>query len=76
MDSARKNIHRLIDATLDENVLEYIYMLLQNSQRKEGSLWKTLTADQKEQVLAASAEIETEAHGLVSHEEMKKLYLK
>ncbi len=68
----KEDLHKLIDTTDDEKLLEDIFMILSSRRDyKEGNLWESLSEDQKEKVLASESEIGDESTW-VSHEEMKR----
>lgn len=68
----REDLHKLIDTTNDEKLLEEIFMIL--SSRKEyaeGELWNNLSEDQKKEVLASNNEI-GDSSAWISNEEIKR----
>jgi hypothetical protein len=72
MAAIKDDLHKLIDTTTDEQLLEDIFMIL--SSRKDnraGSLWEGLTEEQKQEVQASEGEID-DASAWESHEEMKR----
>lgn len=72
MAAIREDLHKLIDTTKDEKLLEDIFMIL--SSRKdyeEGSLWKNLSKAQQQEVLASESETSSSTNW-TSNEEMKK----
>lgn len=72
MGALKDDLHRLIDSTDDEKLLEGIFMILSNHEDyKEGDLWKDLTEEQKAEVLDSEGEI-GDSSSWISHEEMKK----
>jgi hypothetical protein len=72
MAAIKEDLHKLIDTTNDEKLLEDICMILSSRRDyKEGSLWTGLSEEQKQEVLASENEIGDESAWL-SHEEMKK----
>lgn len=72
MAAIKEDLHKLIDTTNDEKLLEDIFMILSSrSNYKEGSLWTSLTEAQKQEVLASESEIGDEA-AWISQEEMKR----
>jgi len=72
MAAIREDLHKLIDTTKDEKLLEDIFMILTGRKEyEEGNLWKSLSSAQQQQILAS--ESETDAPGnWISNEEMKK----
>jgi hypothetical protein len=67
----KEDLHKLIDTTQDENLLEEIFMIL--SSRKDyaaGELWNNLSEDQRKEVLASNSEI-GDGSAWLSNEEMK-----
>jgi len=72
MTVIKEDLHRLIDTTDDEKLLEDIFMILSSRKDyKEGTLWESLSEDQKQEVLISESEIGDES-AWVSHEEMKR----
>lgn len=72
MAAIKEDLHRLIDATTDEKLLEDIFMILSSRRNyEEGSLWEGLSEEQKQDVLASESEIGDES-AWVSHEDMRK----
>jgi len=72
MAAIKEDLHKLIDTTNDKELLEDIFMILSNRRDyKEGSLWKSLSDEQKQEALASESEIDDES-AWVSHEEMKR----
>ena len=72
----KTNLHKLIDTINDDSILYGFYKLLNNSTNiEEGSLWKRLSSEEREELL----EIEKESHNistLIPHKDMKKKYAK
>ena len=67
----KEDLHKLIDTTQDEGLLEEIFMILSN--RKDyvaGELWNNLSEEQKKEVLASNREIGDDS-AWISNEEMK-----
>jgi N-methylhydantoinase B/oxoprolinase/acetone carboxylase alpha subunit len=55
MKSVKENLHSLIDAIGDEMLLESVYEILQQSNAKnQGTIWKSLTEKQQEEVIQAA----------------------
>ena len=72
MAAIREDLHKLIDTTKDERLLEDIFMILYSRRYNvEGSLWKGLTEEQKQQVLDSESEMGNKS-AWVSHDEMKR----
>ena len=72
MTVIKEDLHKLIDTTNDEKLLEDIFMILSSRrEHKQGSLWGGLTEEQKQEALASESEIGDES-AWVSHEEMKR----
>ena len=72
MAAIKEDLHKLIDTTNDEKLLEDIFMILSSRKDYEaGSLWTSLTEAQKKDVLASESEIGDESAWL-SQEEMKR----
>jgi hypothetical protein len=58
MGILKEDLHKLIDSTSDEKLLEEIFMILSCRQHyREGELWQHLSEAQKQQVLASESEI-------------------
>ena len=67
----KEDLHKLIDITQDEKLLEEIFMIL--SSRNDyvaGELWNNLSEEQKKAVLASNSEIGDDS-AWISNEEMK-----
>ncbi|PVY37907.1 hypothetical protein [Pontibacter virosus] len=72
MAAIKEDLHKLIDTTNDEKLLEDIFMILSSRRNyKEGSLWASLTEAQKQDVLASESEISDESAWL-TQEEIKR----
>ncbi|NDK55410.1 hypothetical protein [Pontibacter fetidus] len=72
MAAIKEDLHKLIDTTNDEKLLEDIFMILSSRRNyKEGSLWASLTEAQKQEVLASESEIGNQS-AWISQEEMKR----
>ena len=68
----KEDLHKLIDTTQDEKLLEEIFMIL--SSRNDyvaGELWNNLSEEQKKEVLASNSEIENDS-AWISNEEMRR----
>ena len=71
MGALKDDLHRLIDTTNDEKLLESIFMILSgHDDYKEGDLWKGLSEEQRVEVLNSEKEI-GDSSSWISHEEMK-----
>lgn len=71
MGALKADLHKLIDSTSDEKLLEEIFLILSSRNNyREGELWHSLSEAQKQEVLASESEIEDES-AWISHEEMK-----
>ncbi|GEO06919.1 hypothetical protein AAE02nite_45830 [Adhaeribacter aerolatus] len=67
----KEDLHKLIDTTQDEKLLEEIFMILSSrNSYVEGDLWNNLSEEQKKEVLASNSEIEDDS-AWISNEEMK-----
>lgn len=76
MSAIRQDLHKLIDATTDETLLESVFMILSSRQQHEpGILWENLTEEQKQIVLTASAKSPDQSVH-ISHDEMKNKHSK
>jgi hypothetical protein len=72
MAAIKEDLHKLIDTTNDEKLLEDIFMILSSrTNYKGGSLWASLTEAQKQEVLASESEIGDKT-AWISQEEMKR----
>jgi len=68
----KEDLHKLIDTTHDEKLLEEIFMIL--SSRNDyvaGELWNNLSEEQKKEVLASNSEIGNDS-AWISNEEMRR----
>jgi hypothetical protein len=71
MGVLKENLHKLIDSTGDEKLLEEIFLILSSrSDYRQGDLWQNLSEAQKQEVLASASEMEDDS-AWISHEEMK-----
>lgn len=71
MGALKDDLHRLIDTTNDEKLLEGILMILSGRDNyKEGDLWKGLSNEQKLEVLDGEKEI-GDSSSWISHDDMK-----
>jgi len=62
----KEDLHKLIDITQDEKLLEEIFMIL--SSRNDyvaGELWNNLSEEQKKEVLASNRKLETTQPGFL-----------
>jgi hypothetical protein len=67
----KEDLHKLIDTTQDEKLLEEIFMILTSrNDYVEGDLWNNLSEEQKKEVLSSNSEIGDES-AWISNEEMK-----
>lgn len=72
----KEDLHKLIDTTQDENLLEEIFMILSSrNDYIQGDLWNNLSEEQKKEVLASNSEIEDNS-AWISNEEMKRRNVK
>ena len=68
----KEDLHKLIDTTQDEKLLEEIFMILSSrNDYVEGELWNNLSAEQKKEVLASNSEIGDDS-AWISNEEMRR----
>lgn len=68
----RSELHNIVDRIQDDRLLHAVYQFLsQRENSKEGLMWKSLTEDQRKEVLLAYEESEDEAN-LIDWEEVKK----
>lgn len=57
----KSNIHKIVDAIQNEQVLQTLYDFLKLKEfEKDGSLWKSLNDEQKQEVMLAYEESEDE----------------
>ena len=71
MGALKDDLHKLIDTTSDEKLLEGIFMILSGrNDYKEGDLWKGLSDRQRKEILDSEKEI-GDSTAWTSHEEMK-----
>lgn len=58
----KTNLHRIVDRIEDERLLRVIYDFLEVREKStEGQLWKTLTTEQKQEVLQAYEDSENDS---------------
>ena len=68
----RSNIHKIVDGIQNEQLLKTIYDFLKiRETSKPGRLWDSLTEDQKQEVLLAYDESESE-NNLIDREKVFK----
>ena len=68
----KEDLHKLIDTTQDEKLLEEIFMILSSrNDYVEGELWNNLSEEQKKEVLASDSEI-VDNSAWISNEEMRR----
>jgi len=59
----RTNLHKIVDRIDDERLLKAIYSFLEVREKSsEGQIWKSLTEEQKKEVLDAYDESENDAN--------------
>ena len=59
----KTNLHKIVDRIEDERLLQAIYSFLQvRENSEEGQMWKSLTEEQKKEVLQAYEESENDAN--------------
>ena len=59
----KTNLHKIVDRIDDERLLNAIYSFLQvRENSEEGQMWKSLTEEQKKEVLLAYEESEDDAN--------------
>ena len=74
MNSAdlKSSIHKIVDCTENERLLQAIYDFLGNSEANRlGQLWESLTAKEKEEVLLSFEESEDDSN-LIDRDELFK----
>lgn len=58
----KTNLHKIVDRIEDERLLRVIYDFLEVREKStEGQLWKTLTTEQKQEVLQAYEDSENDS---------------
>jgi len=68
----RSELHSIVDRIQDDRLLQAVYYFLsQRENSEEGLMWKSLTDEQKNEVLLAYEESEDNAN-LIDWEEVKK----
>jgi hypothetical protein len=68
----KSNLHELIDKIDNPNLLQSLYDILSVcSNSQPGAMWKSLSDDQKDEVLKAYEE-SNDPENLIPHSEMKK----
>jgi hypothetical protein len=68
----RSVLHSIVDRIEDERLLQAVYNFLsQRENSEEGLMWKSLTEEQRKEVLLAYEESEDERN-LIDWEEVKK----
>ena len=59
----KTNLHKIVDRIEDERLLRAIYRFLEVRQNSvDGQMWKSLTEEQKKEILLAYEESETDAN--------------
>jgi len=72
----KEDFHHLIDQIENEELLKSYFRLIQKLNNSQtGELWKSLSVEEKEELLL-SYEESLDASNLVSHEEVKKQHEK
>ena len=70
MENVRENLHHIIDAIDDDTLLEAVYEILRTTKSQaKGSVWNSLSDDQKKQVIKSSEGIH-DPDKQTSHEEI------
>lgn len=68
----KNDFHQLIDQIEDEKILQEVYEILKNYQKKQGEdFWDSMTEEQRQELNKALLESEKEEN-LISHEEVMK----
>jgi hypothetical protein len=68
----KSELHNIVDRIQDERLLQVVYHFLsQRENSEEGLMWKSLTEEQRKEVLLAYEESEDERN-LIDWEEVKK----
>ena len=71
MGALKEDLHKLIDSTSDEKLLEEIFMILSSRNHyQEGYLWQNLSETKKKEVLDSESETGNDADW-IAHEDMK-----
>ena len=72
----KQNFHQLIDSINNIDLLQQFYeLMLRKKSLKDGKLWKTLSEEEKDELLIANEECEN-PNNLIPNEEVKKQYAK
>ncbi len=70
----KTNLHKIIDRIEDERLLRVIYDFLEVREKStEGQLWKTLTAEQQQEVIQAFEDSEDDAK-LIDDKDFWQMY--
>ena len=75
LTAVRNNLHTLIDKIDDAKFLGRFYEALSHSTKKNTKLWKSLSDEEREEVLKAFAESERREN-LISHTAVRKKHQK
>jgi hypothetical protein len=68
----RSELHGIVDRIQDDRLLQAVYYFLsQRENSEEGLMWKSLTEEQRKEVLSAYEESEDETN-LIDWEEVKR----
>lgn len=70
----KTNLHKIVDRIDDERLLRVIYDFLEVREKSnEGQLWKTLTTEQKQEVLQAYEDSENDSNLIDDEDVWRKL---
>jgi len=72
----KTNLHKLINRSQDKDLLSVVHDILEQREvSKPGDLWKSLTEEEKEELLNAEKESQNPSN-LIAHDEVMKKYKK
>ena len=72
MNSAKENLHSIIDNFNDEEFLKSVYEILkEKDDQQPGKIWKSMTETQRNEVISSASEI-NRPEKQVSHDDMIK----
>lgn len=76
ISETRQEFHKLIDSVNNERILKSFFKLFNEQiQRSQGTLWKSLTKEEQEELLFSYDESFDEVN-LIDHIEVKNRFLK
>ena len=72
----KHSFHQLIDSIDNENILQKFYeLMLRKRTARDGALWKSLSAEEIDELLKSNEEVEL-PENQISHDEMKNKYFR